>query len=71
MSRHRPSRFRHSARSTGRERVLRHIEEARRLTQELGGADEDVKQYFLSPAPNELHDILIEYRRLYGDAARQ
>jgi len=72
MSRyHRRSRFRYSHHSTGRARALQHIEEARRLTQELGGTDEDVKQYFFSLPPNELQEILVEYGRLHGEAARQ
>ena len=44
----------------------RHIEEARQFSQEMGGSDEDVKQYFFSlPAP-EVDAVLTAYGRRYG-----
>lgn len=58
------------SRSIGRERALQHIEDARRLSAELGGSDEDVKQYFFSLPPAQLHDILTAYGQKYGEDAR-
>lgn len=53
------------------ERALQHIEDARRLTAELGGTDKDVKDYFFSLSPTELQGILNEYERRHGHAARE
>lgn len=58
-------------RSPGLERALQHIEDARRLTAELGGTDKDVKEYFFSLPPLELQKILNEYQRRHGRAARE
>ena len=35
-------------RNYGQERALQHIQEAKDLSRELGGTDEDVKSYFFS-----------------------
>lgn len=64
--RHYRGRYRYS----GRRRALQHIEEARKLSEELGGSDEDVKQYFFSLSANELRPILDEYERKSGRQAR-
>jgi hypothetical protein len=70
--RYRGSRPYNSRRSgAGMERALQHIEEARRLTLELGGADQDVKRYFFSLPPNELRAILDSYGQRYGHPARE
>lgn len=50
----------------GRERALQHIEEARRLSAELGGTDKDVKDYFFKLTPAQLAPILTEYGARYG-----
>lgn len=55
--------------SRSRSDALRHIEEARALTAELGGMDQDVKKYFFGLPENELEKILIEYGRIYGPEA--
>ncbi len=55
----------------GRQRALQHIEEARQLTAELGGCDEDVKRYFFSLEPTELRQILNAYEQKYGPEARR
>jgi len=53
------------------EKALQHIEEARQLSQELGGTDKDVKDYFFSLPANQLWTILNEYEAKYGQEARQ
>ncbi|MES0039644.1 hypothetical protein NKJ74_31180 [Mesorhizobium sp. M0046] len=60
----------YSGRDYGRERALQHIEDARRLSFELGGTDEDVKRYFFSLSSSELSKILAEYGRQYGAQAQ-
>jgi hypothetical protein len=65
-------RYRGNYRSNyGRERALRHIEEARQLSEELGGSDKDVKDYFLSLPAQQLRVILDAYEQRHGGAARK
>lgn len=52
--------------SDGYERARQHIEDAQRLSRELGGTDVDVKRYFFSLPPNQLDAILIEYGERFG-----
>ena len=59
------------SRDIGHERARQHIEDARRLTAELGGTDQDVKAYFFGLAPGELSLILVEYGRRHGSAAEE
>lgn len=54
----------------GLERALQHIEDARELTAQLGGTDEDVKSYFFNLPPRELAFILDEYGKRHGQPAR-
>lgn len=61
----------YSNRDYGHERALQHIEDARRLSHELGGTDEDVKRYFFSLPSSELASILTEYGRRYGSQAQE
>ena len=42
----------------GLERALKHIEEANILSEELGGTDKDVKEYFFSLPENKLKNYL-------------
>lgn len=53
------------------ERALQHIEDAKRLTAELGGTDKDVKEYFFSLPPHQLTHVLDQYERQHGRSARQ
>lgn len=46
--------------------ALQHIEDAKRLTKELGGTDQDVKKWFFNLTSNELDPILKEYKERYG-----
>jgi hypothetical protein len=74
VPRYRYRQHRRYSRSTfdvGRERARQHIGEARRLSEELGGADEDVKQYFFSLEQAELRKILDSYESEYGRSARE
>jgi hypothetical protein len=55
--------------SAGHEAAKKHIEEARILSEKLGGTDEDVKRYLFSLKNSELKSVLLEYKRKYGDSA--
>lgn len=74
MARRRSSRsygrYKSYARSPGYEAAMQHIEEARQLTAELGGTDQDVKIYFFSLPPAELKRTLDEYGRQHGEDRR-
>jgi hypothetical protein len=54
----------------GHEMARQHIEDARRLTAELGGTDKDVKEYFFALSPRSLSIILDAYERQYGAGPR-
>jgi hypothetical protein len=54
----------------GHERARQHIEEARQFTEEMGGADADVKQYLFSLSDRELTQILDAYEARHGKPAR-
>lgn len=53
------------------ERALAHIEDARKLTVELGGTDKDVKEYFFSLNPTQLKSVLDAYESAYGASKRE
>lgn len=59
------------SRDIGLERALQHIEEAKELSRELGGTDNDVKAYFFSLSPNQLKSMLDEYEARHGHKARE
>jgi hypothetical protein len=54
----------------GHEMARRHIEDAKRLSEELGGTDQDVKEYFFSLPSRELNTVLNEYERQHGSHKR-
>lgn len=58
-------------RNAGHERARAHVAAARRLTTELGGADEQVKEWFFALPTRELSRILDIYEKEYGASARQ
>lgn len=60
-----------NSRSYGHERALQHIREAEGLSRELGGTDEDVKNYFFSLNRNQFGVILDKYEMKYGTPARE
>lgn len=60
----------HSSRDIGHERALQHIEDARLLSVELGGTDQDVKKYFFSLSPQALCTILDVYGQQHGAEAQ-
>src|SRR5687767_12306685 len=62
MSRYRSSRYV----DPGIERARQHIAEAQALSAELGGTDEDVKQYFFTLSPEKLSLVLDAYQRKHG-----
>jgi hypothetical protein len=55
----------------GSERAREHIAAAKRLTEELGGADQSVKRWFFSLPNYELSRILGIYGNAYGASARE
>ena len=57
--------------NSGSERARKHIEDAKRLTAELGGTDADVKKYFFSLSFQELDKIFDLYEKRYGASARE
>jgi hypothetical protein len=71
MARYRRYRSRRSTHNIGYERARQHIEDARRLTAELGGMDQDVKKYFFSLSLNDLNTILVTYGQRFGSKAEE
>lgn len=69
---YRKGRYRsYGLRSIGHERALEHIRQADALSRELGGTDQDVKEYFFSLSPAQLNEILDKYERKYKRSARE
>ena len=64
-------RYRRYSRNIGREKALQHIEEARILSDQLGGTDEDVKNYFFELPKNKLDKILYNYGEKYGEDKKE
>lgn len=62
---------RHTLRNQGLERALRHIREAEQLSEELGGADKEVKSFFFSLSDRAIREMLDEYESKYGTLARR
>lgn len=60
-----------SRRTVGYERALEHIRQAEVLSRELGGTDQDVKNYFFSLSFFQLKVIFDQYEIDYGKAARE
>lgn len=58
--------YRKLARNPGYEAAKQHIAEGRQFTEELGGVDQDVKNYFFSLTPAELKKTLNEYGLKFG-----
>lgn len=58
--------YRGNSPNWGYEKAKQHIEDARILTRELGGTDQDVKKWFFSRSPKQLNTILIAYEKSYG-----
>jgi len=68
----RPSRrHRYSRRNAGQEAALRHIEQARAFSHEIGSTDDDVKRYFFGLSGSALDEIFSAYGKAYGTAAEQ
>lgn len=60
---------RRSGGKDGYKYARKHIEDAERLSRELGDTDRDVKKYFFALPPHELNVILIAYGKQFGDVA--
>jgi hypothetical protein len=59
------------SRDAGIEFAREHIRQARELSRELGGTDEDVKEYFFGLSGKELRRVLDQYERDNGRGARE
>ena len=53
------------------ERALKHIEEAKKFSKEVGGTDQDIKNYFFSLTDQQLAEILDLYGKKYSLKARE
>jgi len=62
---------RSNKRNIGLERAKQHILDAKNLTHELGGTDQDVKKYLFSLSKNQLELIFDEYGNKYGESAQE
>lgn len=58
-------------RNIGLERALQHIEEAKELSDQLGGTDNDVKEYFFNLNSKDLKDLLNKYGNKYGQDKKE
>lgn len=67
--RRRVRQHRNYTRSAGQEAALRHIEQARAFSHEIGGTDADVKAYFFSLGGSELGEIFLAYGKINGKEA--
>jgi len=54
-------------RKSGLERAKKHIEEAKELSAELGGTDQDVKRWFFSLKESDMKKVWSLYGSAYGD----
>ena len=63
--------YKNRTRDRGQEAALKHIEEAKVLTRELGGTDQDVKKWFFNLSSRDLDRILLSYEKTYGSSAGQ
>jgi hypothetical protein len=63
-----PQRYKGRAHSKNRgmDAAIQHIEEAKALSRELGGTDQDVKKWFFSLRQSDLNKILKQYESAYG-----
>ena len=66
----RGGRSRYRSYDYGAEAARQHVQDARRLSAELGGADEDVKAYFFGLDEYDRAATFDEYERRYGQSAR-
>ena len=64
-------RSRYRSKSIGHEAALRHIKEAEKLSEELGGTDEIVKQFLFGLRGKQLLSLLDDYQKVYGYEKRQ
>lgn len=57
-------------RNIGSEIALKHIEDAKKFSLQMGNTDQDVKDYFFSLPKNQLDYILEQYGNEYGESAK-
>lgn len=65
-----PPRRSYHSRDHGYERAMEHIRQAEELTKELGGTDQDVKDYLFSLPKEKMQVVLDRYQSQYGYLAR-
>lgn len=58
-------------RNIGLERALQHIEDAKQLSNELGGTDKDVKEYFFNLPKNKINKLFESYGEKYGNDVKE
>lgn len=61
----------YKSRNIGLERALQHIEDAKVLSEELGGTDKDVKEYFFSLPQSKLKKLFSDYGKKYGSEVKE
>ena len=71
MARYRRRNSFYSTRNYGAEQARAHVAAARRLTTELGGADQKVKEWLFRLPSYELVRILDAYGKAFGQSARE
>ncbi|RUM53235.1 MAG: hypothetical protein DSY85_09265 [Marinomonas sp.] len=59
---------RYNGRNSSFEAAKKHIEEAEALSEELGGTDRDVKEWFFSLEGEQLEEIFVAYGSEYGNS---
>ena len=69
MRYHRKMPYKH--RSAGHQKASEHIRAANELSAELGGTDQDVKEYFFHLPQVKINQILDKYGQQYGAKARK
>lgn len=70
-SRYGRSRRSRGSRTAGIERARQHIREAEELTRQLGGTDQDVKEYFFGLSSTDRTQVLQLYGQKHGEVARR
>lgn len=54
----------------GQQAARNHVYEARKFSEEIGGYDDDVKEFFFGLPQEQLNDLLMEYATLPGSSAK-
>jgi len=71
MARRNYKRYSSHRNDSGYERARKHIAEAKALSEELGGNDKDVKEFFFNLDGADLRSVLDAYEQRYGRSPRE